>query len=158
MIVVSALLFISGIGFIVAGARAAQQAAAAPAAAAVTLTPVATVKQLMNGIVIPASTVIYDSVSTSVTAAGIEENAPKDDAEWARVADNAASLAEAGNLLMLDGRAVDKGDWVNISKEMIDAAKLALKAAEEKNTEAILDAGSRINETCDKCHERYQRQ
>ena len=158
MIAVSAALFISGIGFIVAGARTAQQASAAPAAAAVTLTPVASVKQIMNGIVGPSSTVIYDSVGTNVTAAGVEDIAPKDDAEWARVADNAAALAEAGNMMLVDGRAVDKGDWVQMSHEMIEGAKLALAAATGKNTEGILNAGSKINDTCDKCHARYQRQ
>jgi hypothetical protein len=158
MIVVSAALFISGIGFIVAGARAAQHAPEAAASAAVPLTPVASVKQIMNGIVSPSSTVIYDSVSTSATINGIEEIAPKDDAEWARVADNAAALAEAGNMMLVDGRAVDKGDWVQMSTAMIDGAKLALKAAEGKDKEGILSAGSTINETCDKCHARYQRQ
>jgi hypothetical protein len=158
MIVVSALLFIGGIGFIVAGARAAQQAPAAAAPAAVPLTPVASVKQIMNGIVVPSSTVIYDSVSSSATINGIEEIAPTDDAEWARVADNAAALAEAGNLLLVDGRAVDKGEWVQISKAMVDAAQLALKAAEGQDKEGILSAGSTINETCDSCHARYQRQ
>ena len=59
---------------------------------------------------------------------------------------------------MLDGRAVDKGDWVQMSKEMIDGATLALKAADAKDKEGILSAGSTINETCDKCHDRYQRQ
>jgi hypothetical protein len=158
MIVVSALLFISGIGFIVASARAAQQSPAASAPAAAPLTPVASVKQIMNGIVSPSSTVIYDAVSSSATATGIEEIAPKDDAEWARVGDNAAALAEAGNMLMIDGRAIDKGDWVQMSKAMIDGAARALKAAETKDKEGILSAGSAINETCDKCHARYQRQ
>jgi hypothetical protein len=156
--VVSALLFISGIGFIVAAARDSQRAAAAPAAAAAVLTPVASVKQIMNGIVSPSSTVIYDAVSSSATVNGIEEIAPKDDAEWARVGDNAAALAEAGNMLLVDGRAVDKGDWVQMSKAMIDGARLALEAANEKDKEGVLSAGSTINETCDKCHARYQRQ
>ena len=54
---------------------------------------------------------IYDSVGTNVTAAGVEDIAPKDDAEWARVADNAAALAEAGNMMLVDGRAVGVAGW-----------------------------------------------
>ncbi|MGH7341719.1 MAG: hypothetical protein ACREKH_14600 [Candidatus Rokuibacteriota bacterium] len=40
----------------------------------------------------------------------------------------------------------------------MDASQAALKAAEAQNKEAILDAGSDLNETCDACHERYRRQ
>jgi hypothetical protein len=66
-------------------------------------------------------------------------------------------LAESGNLLLLDGRAVDRGDWVTMTKAMIEGADKALKAAEAKSTEGILEAGSEINITCDDCHAKYQR-
>ena len=37
-------------------------------------------------------------------------------------------------------------------------AEWAIKAAEAHDKEGILDAGSAINETCDACHAKYQRQ
>jgi hypothetical protein len=154
---VSVALFISGIAFIVAGARTAR-AAPAEVAAAVPLTPVADVKQIMNGITGPAATVVYEAVGTVVSASGIQETAPQNDEEWARVGNNAAALAESGNLLMVEGRAIDTGDWVKMSRDLVRTASLAVKAAAAKDKEGILTAGSEINETCDNCHAKYQRQ
>ena len=158
MLAISAALFISGITFIVVGAGAARAAAPAATTDVVATTPVASVAQIMNGITAPAATVIYGSVGTVVSARGIEETFPRNDAEWANVGNNAAALAESGNLLLLGNRAVDRGDWVTMTKAMIDAADKALKAAEAKSTEGILEAGSEINTSCDNCHAKYQRQ
>ncbi len=156
LFVVSVALFISGIGFVIAGARAGR--VAQPAEAAVATTPVASVRQIMSGIVAPASAVVYGAVATTVTAKGMEEKVPANDAEWARVADSAAALAESGNLLLMGGRAVDQGDWATISRALIEAADTALKAAEAKSADGVLEAGGAINETCDNCHAKYQRQ
>ena len=157
MIAVGAALFISGIAFIVAGARAAQQAPPPAPSTRVTLTPVATVKQIMNGMALPAANVIFRAVSTSVTKAGVEEVVPKDAAEWARVADNAATLVEAGNLLMMEGRAVDTGEWTEASRAMIAGAMLARQAAADHNADGVLGAGGDITVACDNCHGRYRR-
>jgi hypothetical protein len=155
-LLISAALFISGIAFIVAAGRTAQ--AAEPAQTVVMGTPVASVQQIMRGIVAPASTVVYRSVATTVSASGIEEKAPRNDDEWADVARNAAMLAESGNLLMLGDRAVDRGDWITISQQLVKAAMMAVKAAEAKSTDDIITAGGEINITCANCHAKYQRQ
>jgi len=151
---VSVALFISGIGFIIAAARTTR--AAVPVDAPVT-TPVASIKQIMNGIVMPGANVIYNAVGSTSTASGVVEIAPKNDKEWAAVGDSAAALVESGNLLLLGGRAVDKGDWVTTTREFIDAGRAALVAAEAKNADGILMAGGDLNSSCDKCHEKYQR-
>jgi hypothetical protein len=155
MLLVSAALFISGIAFIIAGARTVRSANTAEAI--VSMTPVADVRQIMVGIVAPAASVIYDSVATTVTAAGVDEKVPRTDAEWMHVANNAAMLAEAGNLLVMEDRAVDDG-WVKISRDLTAAATRALKAAADRSPDGIIDAGGAINETCDGCHAKYQRQ
>jgi hypothetical protein len=155
LFVTGALLFVFGIGFVVVGARSARSA---PAPETAPIAPVATVKQIMNGIIDPAATKVFDSVSTSATEKGIEEIAPANDQEWAALGDQAAALAEAGNRLLMEGRAVDRGDWRTMSTAMIDAAKQTMKAAEAKSADAVLDAGSNLNTTCDNCHARYRRQ
>ena len=155
LFVLSVLFFVSGISFVVAAARTARSAS--PVAAAVTTTPVASVKQIMGAITGPAANVIYGAVATNVTAAGIKETFPQDDEEWAAVGNSAAALAESANLLMTDGRAIDQGDWVKMSQQLVDAAKAALKAANDKSTDGILEAGGPINATCDDCHAKYQR-
>ena len=156
LFVVSVLLFVSGIAFVIAGARTARFAP--PVEAAVTTTPVASIRQIMGGITAPAAAVVYDAVAVIVTASGTEERAPTNDEEWAVVGNSAAALAESGNLLLMDGRAVDQGDWVTMTRAFIDAANVALKATEAQDKDAILGAGSDINTTCDNCHEKYQRQ
>jgi hypothetical protein len=113
LFVISAALFISGIAFIIAGARTAQAAAPAEAQAPA-ITPVASVKQIMAGISSPAATAVFDSVGTVVDATGIHEKAPSTDTEWAALGASAAALVESGNLLVMGDRAVDRGDWIKM--------------------------------------------
>ena len=155
LFVVSAALFVCGIGFIIASARGRPEAAVVERGPSVT--PVATVRQIMAGITMPAAYVVFDSVATIVSAAGVEERQPKTDEEWAVVGAGAAALIESANLLLMGDRPVDQGDWVKMTQAMAEAGKTALKAAESKSPEGILAAGETINMTCDNCHQKYQR-
>jgi hypothetical protein len=107
--------------------------------------PVGTVHQIMVGIVAPASDVVF-KVPTA---------APKDDKEWANVQNSALTLAEAGNLLMIPGRAKDKGEWMKNAKALVDAGSEAFKAANAKNVKAVSDSGDKLDETCENCHAKY---
>jgi hypothetical protein len=156
LFVVSVALFISGVGFVIAGARSARQAPAA-AAPAISVTPVASIKQIMKGIVGPASTAVFNSVSTTVSIKGIEEEAPQTDAEWEALGNSGAALSESGNLILIGGRAIDNGDWVTQTQAMIEAGKAVLKATQEKNPMKVLEAGEALNASCDNCHRKYQR-
>jgi cytochrome c556 len=157
LFVVSAALFISGIGFIIAGARTAQAASPVePEAPAIT--PVATVKQIMDGIVAPSATAVFDSVGTIVDATGIHEKAPSTDAEWAAVGASGAALVESANLLVMGNRPVDQQDWMKMAKAMGDAGMLVLKATDAKDAMGILAAGETLNSSCDDCHQRYSRE
>jgi cytochrome c556 len=64
-------------------------------------------------------------------------------------------LIESGNLLMLDGRAVDNDEWMATSRGMADAAATVLEAAEAKDVEAYFDAGGALYEACTACHSKY---
>jgi hypothetical protein len=157
LFLVSVALFISGIAFIIAGARAARLNPPAhadlPAAP-----PVATIKQIMNAIVLPNANVIYNAVGTTIDGTKVEETVPKNDKEWAAVGDSAAAIVESGNMLLLGDRLIDKREWLSYTQRFIAAGKAALAAANEKKPEGILAAGGDLNETCDACHEKYQRQ
>jgi hypothetical protein len=157
LFIVSVALFISGIGFIIAGARASQRAAPAETTAP-PAPPVATVQQIMRGIVGPSANVVFEAVSTTVSAAGIEEKQPKTDAEWLEVASGAAALVESANLLVAGDRAIDRGEWVTMAKAMADAGMVALKATQAKDPAGVLAAGEAINTSCDNCHRKYQRE
>src|SRR6058998_888629 len=98
LFVVGMALFVSGIGFVIAGGRAARRAP--PSEVRVpTGAPVASVKQIMKAIVRPAATVVFESVSTTVSSRGTEEKAPRTQEEWEIVGNSAAALIESGNLL-----------------------------------------------------------
>jgi hypothetical protein len=154
MFTVSALLFIGGVGFVVAGARALRHPPPPPGE---TLAPVGSVTQIMRGIVDPAATTVFNAVSTTVTAAGVEEKAPASQKEWDAVADAAAALAESGNLLLVGNRAVDRNDWTALSRRMIEAGQTALRAAEARDAAGVFASGEAIYETCDNCHSKYRR-
>ena len=153
---ISVALFISGIAFVIAAGRMARTAE--PVEATPVTSAVATTAQIMNGITGPAANVIYNAVGTIVGADGVKEIAPQNDQEWTTVGNSAAALIESGNLLLIGNRAIDQGDWVTMTRAMMDKGQLALEAAQDRNTEGILSAGSDINETCDNCHAKYQRQ
>ena len=157
LFLVSVLLFIFGVGFVIAAGRTLRTPPGAVAAAAPAVAPVATVKQVMRGITMPAAATIWDSVSTIVDLKGVTEKAPQTDAEWAVVGANAAVLAESANMLMTGDRVVDKADWIKFATALRDSAQTALKAAEAKDAAGILAVGEVINASCDACHQRYQR-
>jgi hypothetical protein len=153
---VSVALFISGIGFVIAAARTSREAA--PAVEVPAPVAVATIQQVMNGITMPAANAVYTAISTVINADGVKETAPETDEDWAMLASQAAALVESGNLLLIGNRLVDNGDWVTMTRAMIEKGQLAIKAAEAHDKDGILDAGSFINDTCDACHAKYQRQ
>ena len=142
----SAVVFVVGIFFVLASSRNAGESAA-PATA-----PIATVRQLMDGLVSPASTTVYKSVSIIISEAGVEENYPRTEEEWRAVEGAAAALAEAGSLLQVEGRARDQDRWIKISQAMTEASLVSMKAAQARDKEALLASGEALNASCDNCH------
>ena len=141
LFVASLSLFVMGAG---AGAGIAQEAAA-----------VATNKQVMDGIVAPAAEKVFDSVATIVTFEGTEERQPRTEDEWALVGANAAAIVESGNLLLMGDRLIDEDEWITMTRAMMDAAMISLRATEARDPEALLDSGEALNESCDTCHMKY---
>ncbi len=107
--------------------------------------PVGSIHQIMLGIVKPSSDVIF----------AVPGKAPKDDKEWEAVQNSALMLAEAGNLLLIPGRAKDNGDWVADANALIKAGADAFKAANAKDAKALETIGDNIEDTCEKCHGKY---
>lgn len=111
-----------------------------------TIEPIATVLELHETMISPASDVIFN----------VGSDPPNDEASWKSVRSNALILAESGNLLMMEGRAKDNGAWVEMSKSMVDGAVLAKRAAEAKDAEAVSKASDQIVAACMRCHEPYR--
>ena len=88
--------------------------------------------------------------------AALDESAPKTDADWKKLDDAAVELAETGKSIMTSNLAKDQGKWKEESQKMIDMAEVSRKAIKEKNRDALIDAGNRMNdEVCVSCHKIY---
>jgi hypothetical protein len=84
--------------------------AGAAMAQAPTFQPVGTIRQVMLGIVKPTSDVVFK----------FQFDPPKTAEEWATLQNNALTLAETGNLLLLPGRAKDNGEWTKHAKALAE--------------------------------------
>ena len=127
-------------------------------APAPTAQPVADVQQLMNTILEPAAESYWDAVGWIVDLNGTTEVRPKTAEEWDAVRNAAYVVAESGNLLMMDGRALDRGQWLTLSQGLVDVGKRAIAAAEARDPEAVFTVGGDVYEACTACHARYATQ
>lgn len=106
--------------------------------------PVATVRDVMLGLTVPASDflwAIYD--------------APTDDSGWQSARLNAVMLAESGNLLLVEGRSREGDIWFDQARALVQAATAASKAANSMDLDGIIESGDAIYNTCETCHAAY---
>ena len=113
-------------------------------------------KQVMEWVIDPAADEVWESVAIIITDKGENQKAPKTDEEWAKVRNGAATLVEAGNLLMIQGRMRDDKKWLASAKRMSDAGLVALRAAEKKDVAALFDSGALIYNACSACHNDFR--
>jgi hypothetical protein len=109
------------------------------------ITSLATTRQVMLGITVPTSNVVF----------GVGEKAPATDAEWEQLQASAMSLAESANLLKVDGRRVEAQEWLKYVDDLIAASRAAAQATQERNADKVLEAGDQIYAACDACHKKY---
>jgi hypothetical protein len=113
------------------------------------------VNELMVHVVQPAAFNVWGSAGYIINKDGETSLRPTTEAGWLNAENGAAALIEAGNVLMLPGRARDNGDWARYAHELTAAGKAAKAAIENKDEAAIFAAGDRIDVVCDQCHETY---
>ena len=125
----------------------------------------AKVKDIMNAMIVPSSTVVFGAVATVTDASGVHDSKPETDDQWNVVFANAVMLTEAANLLMVPGRtrclggaipAQYRADYIQKARELVEAGDEALVAAQKHDADGISNAGERLDVACDKCHEKYQ--
>ena len=126
-----------------------------PAAPPSPYKPVATIEELMEGTVQPAAERFWTSVSTTISAAGIEEKYPKTDEEWEVVWGGAMTIAESGNLLMMPPRMREDPEWARLSSALVDVGVEAAKAARERNPDSVLEVGEKVYNVCTECHMKF---
>jgi cytochrome c556 len=103
----------------------------------------------MAGVQKPA----MDSLAAMNKAGG-----PKDDKEWGLAAQQAAVLAEAGQLLLMGNRPLDQDIWIKSSEKLTSAAGDAMKAAEAKDLDAWKASVGQIGTSCRTCHKIHRKQ
>jgi hypothetical protein len=114
-----------------------------------------TVKELMERVIDPTADLFWESSGTIITAAGETSRAPTTDAGWQAAVNAAATLVEAGNLLMLPGRARDDKEWMQFARQLQGSAAAGMKAAQTKDEKAVFDTGGEIFLACRGCHMKY---
>ncbi len=113
------------------------------------------VPEVMVWILDPAADVVWDSAGAIITEAGTEELAPTTDEGWDHARNNAATIAEVGNLLMLPHLAKDQRDWIEISQGLVHAGVAARDAATAHDADALFEAGANLYNVCVSCHQLY---
>jgi hypothetical protein len=101
----------------------------------------------MTAIIIPASDAVF----------GVGTKPPASGEEWTAIENNALTLSESGNLLMMRAPSEGRADWIKYSIALVDAGQSAFKAAKEKNSDAVLQAGDVIYASCDSCHMQFMK-
>jgi hypothetical protein len=85
----------------------------APAAAQPDLTPIVSIKELMENIIDPIADNIFDAVSSDISAKGVVDIKPTTDEDWAKIRIGAVTLAEGTNLLKIVRPVAPPGDRNN---------------------------------------------
>lgn len=162
--------------------KAESPASTPPPAAASPIKLTAGIQDIMADLIDPSADFLWQSVSTTQTAAGVEEKQPRTDEEWNEVRKHAIIVAESANLLLLDGRhvaregkvlddhgtpgnltaeqaeqaiAADRASFVAFSQALHGAGTAFLKAAEDRSVQGMLDAGEVMDEVCEGCHLKF---
>src|SRR5580765_5530962 len=151
----------------------ARGAAPAPArgGAASSAPVMASLGQLMKGIIYPASNVVFAAQSQNpadVKPAPDPSLATDPLAstygKWEAVENSALALYEAANLLTIPGRRCSNGrpvplqnpDWAKFVQGLRDAGSAVYKAAQSKNQDKIVDAADVMTTACSNCHDKYR--
>jgi len=107
---------------------------------------------LMESPIAPASDAIFGAV---IYTNGQLATAPRTDAEWDRLEQHAQSLVAAGASLKALAPTDDPAQWVRQSDALASASADALRAVKNRSLDGVLDAGSKIYDTCTLCHAAY---
>jgi len=140
------------------------------------------IQDIMADMIEPSAEFLWGSVSTTVTAQGVEEKQPRTDDEWGEVRRHAVILTESANLLMIDGRrvardgrqlddhgtpgnltaeqaeraiAADRASFIAFSQALHEVGAALLKAADDRDPRAIINAGETLDQVCESCHLKF---
>jgi hypothetical protein len=144
--------------------------------------PVASILDLMSGQLAPTSELLWNAVGTTSGPKGAVEKRPHTDADWAELRRQAMNLAEAANLLAIEGRevahpgqkylnppgpgdlspekaqvliAAERPTWLAYALVLQGSALATIKAIDARDVDAFTEAGGAIDEACEQCHKKF---
>jgi hypothetical protein len=149
-----------------------------PPPADVPYRPVASIREVMNGVIDPSIDHVWGSVKTVIDDGRMTEQAPASDEDWAEVRRHALIVSEAANLLLMPSRPVappgaaamapgvelppeeiralidnNREGWHFYVQQLQDSLQPALAAIDAKDPQALIDAGEHIDTACENCHQ-----
>ena len=160
--------------FAACGSNAPAPEPAQTDASAVQMRPYGTLAQMMQAIPFHASNIIFDAQSSDPGAkqegvpggadTGATANYATTYGGWTAVENAAIAISETANLLMIPGRMCrngkpapnDRADYQKFTAQLADAGQAALKAAQAKDLDAIVDVSGVVTEACAACHDVYR--
>jgi hypothetical protein len=144
------------------------------------LQPTAPIEEVMRYMIDPSADSIWEAVVVDVTANGTTSRAPVSDEDWLALRRHAVIIAEATNLLLMEGRpvaapgsrsewpgvdlepeqieallAADRGAWSAFVSGLRESARVVLDAVDRKDVDALLGAGDGLDLACENCHVVY---
>ena len=117
---------------------------------------IATLEEVMHAMVIPNAQLVWGAAGTIYTLGGVKEIRPESDDEWFEIESGATALMEAGNLLMMEGRAKDSGRWMDRARSLREAGDSVRQAAKSKDAAALFERGGYLFDACQGCHFDYR--
>jgi hypothetical protein len=146
--------------------------------------PTLTIRELMTHFIDPTADFVFDAVVYDSSAAGTNHAVPVSDDDWAKVERGAWQLAESANLLMIPRKAeppdtpglelrpgerspelsgaeieakidADRAKWNRHADALRVSSLKALEMVKTRKPDAILEAGTEIDNACESCHLEY---
>lgn len=153
-----------------AGAGLAPRGSSQPPATPPQIKLQANVRQLMLGILFPASNVVFaaqsniSSIRKSPDAAVSPNPLTSIYGGWTAVDNAAIALYEATNLLLVPGRHCSNGkpeplgrpDWARYIAVLRSAALASYKAAQSRDPDKMVTVTYQLSQACDACHREYR--
>jgi hypothetical protein len=146
------------------------------------ITPVVSVKELMEHMIDPIADNIFDAVWWDNTTQGVVEHKPTTDEDWEKVRIGATTMIEGIELLKVPRPFAPPGDvndslgpnppelsptqiqakldkdpvlWIAKIQALRNVGLEVLEIAKKKDTNALWQAGGDLDEACEACHLEY---
>jgi mono/diheme cytochrome c family protein len=141
--------------------------------------PLGNLNQVMRGILFPSSNIIFNVQlnDPGAPAKPVATGAPGTSnsfslVDWGagiysgwQIVDYAAvAIAESAPLMLTPGRRCENGkpvpldrpDWIKFTQELAEAGRVAYRASQTRNQQAVSDATSQLADACFHCHQVYR--